>query len=114
MDTQSPPQDEKNNVHAWASWGKFDASQFMRECNLKTFINPMTKIQHLNVKQFFARKFGHRIGLSRALGLRGLTFDGRQHSGIDDSKNLGRLLACETVLREAVLKRITSAKTQEE
>lgn len=97
---------QTNNVSAWASWGKFDASQFMRECELKQLKNPMADFQHLNVKQLFARKFGHRVGLQRALDLRGLTFAGRLHSGIDDAKNVARLVAAEPQLREALLKRI--------
>ena len=66
----------------------------------------MQDFQHLNVKQLFARKFGHRVGLQRALDLRGLTFAGRLHSGIDDAKNVARLVAAEPQLREALLKRI--------
>lgn len=97
---------QTNNVQAWASWGKFDANQFSRECELKSLKNPMADIQHLNLKQVFARKFGHRVGLQRALDLRGLTFAGRLHSGIDDAKNIGLLVSHELLLREAVLKRI--------
>ena len=93
------------NVVAWASWGKFDANQFSRECDLKALSNPMVGIQHLNIKQLFARKFGHRVGLERALKLRGLTFAGCPHSGIDDARNLAALLTQEVSLREAILKR---------
>lgn len=99
---------QTNNVTAWASWGKFDSNQFARECELKSLKNPMADIQHLNLKQLFARKFGHRVGLERALSLRGLTFTGRLHSGIDDAKNIARLFSQETLLREAALKRITT------
>jgi len=98
---------QKNNVNAWGSWGKFDANQFMRECALKSLVNPTANLQHFNIKQFFARKFGHRVGLQRALDLRGLTFAGRQHSGIDDSINVARLLSQESLLQEAILKRIS-------
>ena len=98
---------QTNNVVAWASWGKFDANQFDRECELKSLRNRLTDTQHLNVKQLFARKFGHRVGLSRALDLLGFAFTGRQHSGIDDARNVGRLLSEKTELREAFFKRIT-------
>jgi inhibitor of KinA sporulation pathway (predicted exonuclease) len=100
---------QANDVAAWISWGKFDASQFARECDLKGLKNPMADIQHLNAKQLFARKFGHRVGLQRALDLRGLTFAGRLHSGIDDALNVAKLVAAEPQLREALLKRITTA-----
>ena len=101
---------QTNKVTAWASWGKFDANQFARECELKVLKNPMSDLQHLNLKQLFARKFGHRVGLSRALGLRGLTFDGRQHSGIADAKNVGRLITMEKDLRQALLKRAATGR----
>jgi len=99
---------QTNNVTAWASWGKSDANQFMRECGLKQLINPVADTQHLNLKQLFARKFGHRVGLQRALELRGLTFAGRLHSGIDDAKNVGQLLSHEPLLRVAELKRVST------
>lgn len=96
---------QAKNVTAWGSWGKFDANQFSQECDLKALSNPMVDIQHLNIKQLFARKFGHRVGLERALKLRGLIFAGRQHSGIDDARNIATLLTQEAFLREAILKR---------
>lgn len=98
---------QTNNVQAWASWGKFDANQFSRECELKSLKNPMTDIQHLNLKQLFARKFGHRVGLERAINLRKLAFEGRPHSGLDDALNAARLISAEPQLGEALLKRIT-------
>jgi inhibitor of KinA sporulation pathway (predicted exonuclease) len=97
---------QKNNVTAWASWGKFDCNQFSRECELKLLKNSMAERQHFNVKQLFARKFGHRVGLERALDLRKLTFEGTPHSGLDDARNIARLVAAEAQLREALLKRI--------
>jgi inhibitor of KinA sporulation pathway (predicted exonuclease) len=98
---------QTNNVAAWASWGKFDANQFARECDLKALTNPMADIQHLNLKQLFARKFGHRVGLERAINLRKLAFEGRPHSGLDDALNAARLISAELQLGEALLKRVT-------
>lgn len=95
-----------NGVVAWASWGKFDCNQLTRECELKKLSNPMSDIKHINLKQLFARKFGHRVGLERALDLREMDFEGVPHSGIDDTKNIARLVSAELLLREALLKRI--------
>jgi len=99
---------QSNNVAAWASWGKFDATQLSRECELKSVPNPMAAIQHFNLKQLFARKFKQRVGLGRALELRSLNFKGVPHSGIDDAKNIANLISNETLLRDAILKRVTS------
>ena len=94
-----------NQIRMWGSWGKFDDSQFKIECKEKAIDNPLGNIFHCNVKQVFARKFKHRVGMGRALQLRGLEFLGRQHSGIDDARNIGKLLTSEQILREAILKK---------
>jgi len=97
---------QKDNVKAWGSWGKFDANQFERECSPKGFKNPFGEVQHLNIKQLFARRFGHRVGITRALDLRGLQFEGRLHSGLNDTRNIVRLVGAEPSMREALLTRI--------
>lgn len=94
-----------NQITMWGSWGKFDDTQFKIECKEKSLNNSLENIFHCNVKQIFARKFKHRVGLSRALQLRSLEFLGRQHSGIDDARNVGQLLTSEQILREAILKK---------
>lgn len=73
---------------------------------MKSLENPLANLQHLNLKSLFARKYGHRVGLERALGLRKLVFKGKPHSGIDDAKNVAQLLSAEPILREAVIKRV--------
>jgi inhibitor of KinA sporulation pathway (predicted exonuclease) len=98
---------KKAQVNAWGSWGMFDRSQFIMECRLKNLENPLANLQHFNIKQLFARKFDHRVGLVRAVTMRGLTFEGRAHSGISDATNIARLLAKEHLLREAVLQRVS-------
>lgn len=91
---------------AWGSWGKFDARQFTQETALKSLRNPLAELPHLNIKQLFARKRGHRVGLAQALRLSGLDFEGRYHSGIDDTRNIGRLIDRDELLRGAVLQRL--------
>jgi len=95
-----------SKVEAWGSWGVFDRSQFIMECRLKKLTNPLAHLQHFNVKQLFARKFGHKVGLGRALIMKELSFEGRAHSGIDDAKNVAKLLAQENILRDAILQRV--------
>lgn len=98
LDTVSPA--------GWGSWGKFDATQFELECHKKSITNPLAQLNHLNIKQIFAKKRGHRVGLARALALRKLQFQGQQHSGIDDAINIARLLDNDDLLREAALDRV--------
>jgi len=97
---------EKHSPLAWGSWGKFDARQFDQETADKSLPNPLASMPHHNIKQLFARKWGHRVGLARAVQLSGLSFEGRHHSGLDDAKNIGRLIDHDDLLREAVMKRL--------
>ncbi len=97
---------EKNSPIAWGSWGKFDARQFEVETANKSLPNPLTSMSHHNIKQLFARKRGHRVGLARAVQLSGLSFHGRHHSGLDDARNIGQLIDHDDLLREAVMKRL--------
>ncbi|PHS63818.1 MAG: 3'-5' exonuclease [Thalassobium sp.] len=91
---------------AWGSWGKFDARQFETEAVSKSIPNPIALLPHHNIKQLFARKRGHRVGLARAVQLSGLHFQGQHHSGLDDARNIGRLIEHDDLLREAILKRL--------
>lgn len=91
---------------AWGSWGKFDAAQFEMETGLKQIHNPLGQLSHLNIKQLFARKRGHRVGLGRAIELSGMLFQGRPHSGLDDAKNIAHLVNHDSLIREAILARV--------
>ena len=93
---------------AWGSWGKYDKTQFAQESALKQLANPLVELPHLNLKQLFARKRKHRVGLQRALLLSGLEFDGRPHSGLDDARNIGRLLLNDELMARAVAARVNS------
>lgn len=91
---------------AWGSWGKYDKTQFEQEAALKQLANPLEELPHLNFKQLFARKRKHRVGLQRALMLSGLSFEGRPHSGLDDARNIGRLLLNDELMAQTVVERI--------
>lgn len=95
----------KHSITIWGSWGKFDQRHFSTETRIKELQNPLEPLQHINIKQLFARKRGHRVGLARAIQLSGLEFIGRHHSGIDDARNIAQILESDQLLREAVLSR---------
>ncbi|WP_338352890.1 3'-5' exonuclease [Thalassolituus oleivorans] len=95
----------KHSITIWGSWGKFDQRHFSNETRVKELQNPLEPLQHINIKQLFARKRGHRVGLARAIQLSGLEFIGRHHSGIDDARNIAQILESDQLLREAVLSR---------
>lgn len=80
--------------HAWASWGQYDFNQIRVEqarhgCAPAFFAKP-----HINLKALWQEKTGkkRRSGLGSALQSLGLEFEGQQHRGEDDARNIARLL----------------------
>ena len=60
--------------------------------HLKVSVPPYFK-QWLNIKKAFKKITGTRaVSMVQMLGHLGLTLDGRHHSGIDDSKNIAKIL----------------------
>jgi inhibitor of KinA sporulation pathway (predicted exonuclease) len=101
----------ENNVEVWGSWGN-DRKQFIIECRLKSLVNPMEKIHHFDIKRIFSELFGWRVGMTRAMQLRGVVSEGRLHSGVDDARNVARLVKKERTIREAILHRVKSVKEE--
>jgi inhibitor of KinA sporulation pathway (predicted exonuclease) len=80
----------------FASWGGYDARQFGRSCDLNGLTFMFDKKDCLNLKELFSlgrpnmKKRG--VGLTKALAAEGLSFEGNLHRGIDDARNIQRLL----------------------
>jgi inhibitor of KinA sporulation pathway (predicted exonuclease) len=78
----------------WCSWGNYDrlhvAAQ-SAECEIPTIL---LDYPHLNLKRIWRRTTGQRkkTGLINALALHGLTFEGDLHRGVDDARNIIKLL----------------------
>lgn len=89
----------------WSSWGKFDLNQLKMEADQHSIQDPLEGLKHLNMKQLFAKKRKHRVGLKKAIEISKLEFVGRHHSGIDDARNIANLLSNDHMLRESVLSR---------
>lgn len=75
----------------WASYGEYDRSMFKKMCDLYKVKYPLTP-QHLNVKALSTVVLSEVCGLGRCLSRLGMNFEGRQHSGRDDSYNIARIL----------------------
>ena len=74
------------------SWGAFDLKLLRRDCERHKMAFPASFERHINVKAEFARRFQTRpIGMMAALKHRGITAEGRHHSGIDDARNITKL-----------------------
>ena len=77
----------------WASWGAYDARQIDIDCARHGVENPLADWGHINLKKEFARvQKIKRVGMKMALSIVGLPLEGKHHSGIDDARNIARLM----------------------
>jgi inhibitor of KinA sporulation pathway (predicted exonuclease) len=77
----------------FCSWGNYDRGQFQLDAahhRVKLPFGP----DHLNVKQAFsnALRTNKRFGMAGALRRLGLPLEGTHHRGIDDARNIARIL----------------------
>ncbi|MCB9545227.1 MAG: exonuclease domain-containing protein [Myxococcales bacterium] len=77
----------------FASWGRYDRGQFELDARLHGVTLPFGG-EHLNLKQAFSDRLGTRklFGMHRALARSGLRLDGTHHRGLDDARNIAKLL----------------------
>lgn len=76
----------------WASWGDYDKTQLIRECSAKKIFLPFGKT-HINIKNMFSILKGYpkEYGVGQALEKINKRFDGTQHRGVDDARNIATL-----------------------
>ncbi len=76
----------------FASWGDYDRKQFLRDCARHGMPYPFAG-DHLNLKHHCSAKLGLKpAGLAQALKRAGLVFEGSHHRGLDDARNIWRVL----------------------
>lgn len=78
---------------AWASFGAYDLKQFQRQCSALGVGYPFGP-SHINVKTLFALKnnLGHETGMDGALKFLEIPLEGTHHRGVDDAKNIAKIL----------------------
>lgn len=81
------------NNRVWASWGDYDRVQFARDCEDKLIKVPFNR-RHINAKTLFAlrNKLDFELPVGAALEKMNMSFEGRPHKGVDDAKNIARIL----------------------
>ena len=79
----------------WASYGAYDLNQFKKQCTALGRGYPFGP-SHINVKTLFAlkNKLGHELGMDGALKYLDIHLEGTHHRGIDDAKNIAKILKC--------------------
>lgn len=87
----------KDNYHAadrtFVSWGDYDRKMFERNCRDYDVKYPFGP-RHMNLKNTFTILHGleREPGMDNALEHLGLKLEGTHHRGIDDSKNIAKIL----------------------
>ena len=76
----------------WASWGDYDRHAFERQCQRENVAYPFADNSHSNIKALFSQKYGFRCGMDSALKKMGIILEGTHHRGIDDSRNIAKIL----------------------
>lgn len=75
------------------SWGFYDRNQFISDCELHhqptDWIEPHFSIKHQYAK---IKSLRRACGMKTALNIENFTLDGTHHRGIDDAKNIAKIL----------------------
>ena len=81
-------------VALWSSWGNYDLNQLTAQCALDNADSQLLNLPHLNLKKLWRRTTRQRkkTSLAHALAYHELEFDGQPHRGVDDARNIARLL----------------------
>jgi inhibitor of KinA sporulation pathway (predicted exonuclease) len=77
----------------FCSWGEYDRNQFRRDAQRHKVKLPLGA-DHWNLKEAFREAAGdtHKLGNGQALVRVGLPIEGTVHRGIDDARNIAKLL----------------------
>lgn len=78
---------------AFCSWGNYDRYQFQYDCERNRTPYPFGNA-HFNLKAMFHKNqpIKKRCSVSTAMRFANLTFEGTPHRGIDDARNIAKLL----------------------
>lgn len=77
----------------FGSWGDYDRNQFKQDSTFHNVSFPIA-YPHVNLKRLFSdtQALPKRYGMSEALQLAGIPLEGTHHRGIDDARNIAKLL----------------------
>ena len=82
-----------SDTFTFCSWGDYDHKQLVQDCDLHGIAYPMPG-GHINLKRAFSAKQGiaKKLGMAGALAHVGIELTGTLHRGIDDARNIAKLL----------------------
>lgn len=78
----------------WASYGDYDRRQFERQCGREGVMYPFG-VTHINVKNLAALYYAlpREVGMDAMLEHMGFELEGVHHRGIDDARNIAKILS---------------------
>ncbi len=78
----------------WCSWGNYDRLHIRAAGQEYGTAPTFMRCPHLNLKRIWRRTTGQKRknGMIHALAFHGLTIEGHHHRGVDDARNMARLL----------------------
>lgn len=85
--------DYQPDQYTWASYGQYDLNMLKKQCKLRNLDYPMGS-HHINVKELFSEVRGmqKKVGMNGALELLNFPLEGTHHRGVDDAKNIAKIL----------------------
>lgn len=88
LENQYNPKD-----YTWASYGQYDLNMLQKQCKKFNVPYPMGN-DHINVKTLFADVKGltKPTGMNGALHILDIPLEGTHHRGVDDAKNIAKIL----------------------
>jgi inhibitor of KinA sporulation pathway (predicted exonuclease) len=77
----------------FCSWGNYDRNQLAADARRHGIAPPLGS-DHWNLRDAYTQVFGKRrgVGTRAALASCGLAFEGTRHRGIDDARNIARMV----------------------
>jgi inhibitor of KinA sporulation pathway (predicted exonuclease) len=77
----------------WGSWGDYDRKQFQQDSDFHQ-VNFPIGCPHFNLKKLFSKNqnLKGRYGMAQALKLTEIPLVGTHHRGIDDARNIAKLM----------------------
>ncbi|GAA4278648.1 3'-5' exonuclease [Aquimarina mytili] len=79
--------------YTWASYGQYDLNMMKKQCSYSGIEYPLSE-NHINVKTLFSETKGLRkkVGMKGALGILDIPLEGTHHRGVDDARNIAKIL----------------------
>ncbi|WP_026904653.1 3'-5' exonuclease [Pedobacter glucosidilyticus] len=79
--------------YSWASYGAYDKNMLLEQCKRFNVEYPMSS-SHINVKTLLSRKLNLEkgLGMQKALKRLNIPLEGTHHRGVDDAKNIAKIL----------------------